>query len=145
MFYKFKTTGSTMKKLSLLFLLFSTTLCLTHLSAKDDVRITPRLGTASDGGLYLYRESIEMYWNDWVAYPLLDRKRLPSLDQVEALIKADGKTAGFYGVLSINCNNGKYYWEGTPSNFGDALNETDIKSVVPQQVVDNAISLFCKK
>jgi hypothetical protein len=134
-----------MKKISLLFLLLSSTLLFTQLNAEDDAYIPPRLGTVSDGGLYLYREPIEMYWNDWVAYPLLDRKTLPSHDQVEALIKADGKTTGFYGVLSINCNNGKYYWEGTPSNFQDPLDETKIKSVVPQQVVDNAISLFCKK
>ncbi len=134
-----------MKKLSLLFLLFSTTLCFTQLNAEDDIRTSPKLGTANDGGLYLYREPIEMYWNDWIAYPLLDSKRLPSHDQVEALIKAEGKTAGFYGVLSINCNNGKYYWEGTPSNFQDVLSEASIKSVVPQQVIDNAISLFCKK
>ena len=134
-----------MKKLSLLYLLFSATLGFTQLNAEDDIRILPRLGTASNGGLYLYREPIEMYWNDWVAYPLLDRKDLPSHDQVEALIKAEGKTAEFYGVLSINCNNGKYYWKGTPSNFQDALNQANIISTVPQQVVNNAITLFCNK
>ena len=134
-----------MKKLSLIYLLFSTTLCFIKLNAEDDIHISPRLGTVSNGGQYLYREPIEMYWNDWVAYPLLDRKNLPSHDQVEALIKAEGKSAEFYGVLSINCNNGKHYWQGTPSNFGDALNNARLKSVVPQQVVNNAITLFCNK
>ena len=131
-----------MKKLSTLLLFLSITL---NLSAGDDVRTTPKLGTTTNGGVYLYREHVEMYWNDWTAYPLMDRKNLPSKNQVEALIKADGKTSTFFGVLSINCNNGKHYWEGIPSDAGDALNETNIKDVVPKKVITNAITLFCKR
>jgi len=36
-------------------------------------------------------------------------------------------------------------WEDTPSNYQDIPSEASIKNVVPQQVIDNAISLFCKK
>ena len=134
-----------MKKSSVLLLLLSVMLSVSYSSAKNDSWSTPKLGEPTNGGVYLYREPIEMYWNDWTAYPLMDRKSLPSTDQVEALIKAEGKTAGFFGVLSINCNSNKYFWDGTPSNFGDALNETTVKDVVPQQVITNAITLFCKK
>ena len=116
-------------------------LLFTNLSADN----TPKVGSAKNGGIFLYRESVEIYWNDWVSYPLMDRRNLPSDDQVELLIKGEGKTALFYGVLSINCNNGKYYWEGIPSNNGDALNESNINTIVPSQAIDNAIKLFCKK
>ena len=116
-------------------------LLFTNLSADN----TPKVGSATNGGIYIYRESVEIYWNDWVAYPLIDRHKLPYDDQIESLIKGEGKTAMFYGVLSINCINGKYYWEGIPSNNGDVLNDSSINDAVPSQVINNAISLFCKK
>ena len=118
-----------------------TILLFTNLNADN----TPRVDSDSNGGIFLYRESVEMYWDDWVSYPLMDRRNLPSNDQVESLIKGEGKTALFYGVLSINCNNAKHYWEGIPSDGGDALNDSNINNVVPNQVINNAITLFCKR
>ena len=134
-----------MKILNLLLLLLSLTLTVSYLGAEDDMYATPKLGTPTNGGIFLHREPIEMYWDDWIAYPLMDKKLLPSTDQVYLLIKSEGKMTAFLGVLSINCNNGKYFWDGTPSNGAEALNESNIKEVVPQQVITNAITLFCKK
>lgn len=130
-----------MKYLQIILMPIWTILLSTNLNADN----TPKVGSATNGGIFLYREPVEMYWNDWFSYPLMDRRNLPSNDQVESLIKGEGKTAVFYGVLSINCNNGKYFWKGIPSDAGDALNKSNINNVVPDQVINNAITLFCKR
>ena len=68
---------------------------------------TPGLGTPHEGGLFIFREPVEMYWNDWVAYPRDDKAAV--LDQPEATIKADGKTVSFNALLKINCKTRKTF------------------------------------
>lgn len=134
-----------MKPIQIILILIYFILLLTNLNAEKGTYSAPKVGTIINGGIFLHREPVEMYWDDWISYPLMDRQRLPSSDQVELLIKGEGKTVVFYGVLSINCNNSKYFWEGIPSNAGDVLDDSNINSIVPHQVINSAITLFCKK
>ena len=98
---------------------------------KNNTNSAPRIGSRIKGGIFLYREMIEMYWNDWLAYPMMDKSQLPSAGQVELSVKGEGKTADFSGILSINCQNGKYSWLNSPDDE------------IPNRVIRNARSLFC--
>lgn len=105
----------------------------------------PQPGEAVDGGVFLYREPVERYWNDWVAYPLMARERLPTAGQAELSVRGQGKTADFNGTLSINCENGKHYWKGA-ENLGNALTEdAALEEAVPAQAIASAARLFCRK
>jgi hypothetical protein len=53
----------------------------------------------------LYREPVEMYWNDWFG-TLINNES----DQADVAIVAEGKTSDFTGVISMNCENGLYFW-----------------------------------
>lgn len=103
----------------------------------------PLIGAPFDGGVFIYREAVDMYWNDWVAYPLQDKKTLPSAGQVHLTIIGEGKTAVFIGNVSVNCKNGNYLWESASDSSEILADETDIKSAVPFQVINNTIQLFC--
>lgn len=95
----------------------------------------PKVGQSVNGGFFLYRERVEMYWNDWLAYPLTGRKG-PYTGQVNLTISGEGKTTSFNGVLSINCQNGRYFWKGHIPQY--AVDE------VPNAVYKSAVSLFCR-
>jgi len=119
--------------------LVSTLLLSTMVSAKE-----PTIGAKANGGVFVYRESVEMYWNDWTAYLLMDKKTLKMMGQAHLTLVSEGKTSEFVGNISINCENGKYFWESA-SNFGDALpNKKEISAVIPTQVIKNVTKLFCK-
>ncbi len=51
-------------------------------------------GLYEDGSVFLYREPVEIYWNDWTGIKLLGDK---------AYISGQGKTVQFDGVVSLNC------------------------------------------
>ncbi len=119
--------------------LVSTLLLSTMVSAKE-----PNVGAKTNGGVFVYREAVEMYWNDWTAYLLMDKKTLKMMGQAHLTLVSEGKTSEFVGNISINCENGKYFWESA-SNFGDALpNKKEISEVIPAQVIKNVTKLFCK-
>ena len=105
-------------------------------SSKRTSNSCPKVGSLTNGGVFLYRERVEMYWNDWIAYPLADMHSLPSFGQVDLTIRGEGKTTSFDGVLSINCENGKHFWKGEVPRY--AVEE------VPNEVYKNAVSLFCR-
>ena len=103
---------------------------------------TPSIGQKINGGVFVYRESVEMYWNDWTAYLLMDEKSLTMGEQAHLTLIGEGKTVAFVGNISINCENGKFFWKSA-SNGEMLSNEEEINSVVPNQVIKNATKLFC--
>ena len=105
----------------------------------------PKVGTNIEGGIFLHREPIEIYWTDWIGFPLMT-KSAAATGQARLTVIGEGKAASFTGVLSINCTNGKYYWE-TATNGIENLppsNERLINEVVPRQVIKNATRLLCR-
>ena len=104
----------------------------------------PQLGANVEGGSFLYRQKVEMYWNDWIAYPLMDKATLPTAGQARATVIGEGKTVSFIGNVSINCENGQYYWESAGSDSEFLTAEEQVDSIVPEPVISNAVKLFCK-
>jgi hypothetical protein len=103
-----------------------------------------KVGAKAEGGTYLFREPVEMYWNDWFGFPIMTASAAATR-QSRVIVVGEGKTAGFVGQLSINCGNGKFYWEGA-TQFGTALpTERAIQDLVPTQVVGNARRFFCAR
>ncbi len=103
-----------------------------------------KVGAKAEGGTYLLREPVEMYWNDWFGFPIMTASAAATR-QARVIVVGEGKTAGFMGQLSINCGNGKFFWEGA-TQFGDALpTEKAIQDLVPTQVVGNARRFFCAR
>ena len=72
-------------------------------------------------------------------------QRTKQLGQATATIIGEGKTAEFIGNLRINCGNGKHNWQSASNNSEFLTNEEQVNVIVPQQVVKNAVKLFCKK
>lgn len=105
----------------------------------------PKMGDSVNGGIFLYRESVEGYWNDWVAYPLLAKSKTPTRGQADVTILGEGKTAAFIGNLSINCESGKYYWKSAGSDSEFLTHEEQANNIVPKQVIQKAVKIFCKK
>jgi hypothetical protein len=101
-----------------------------------------KVGAKAGGGTYLFREPVEMYWNDWFGFPIMTPSSAGTR-QVRLTVVGEGKSADFVGQLSINCSNGKFFWE-IAAQFGTALpSEKAINDFVPGQVVSNARRLFC--
>ena len=125
-----------MKSIQIILIPIYFILLLTNLHAQRDTYSAPKVGTAINGGVFLHREPVEMYWDDWVAYPMMDRKDLPSDGQAVLAITGEGKSVNFNGILSINCVNGQNYWEAANADAPDEH--------IPVAVKNNAVSLFCK-
>ncbi len=106
--------------------------------------VPPKVGSIVDGGIFLHRESIEMYWDDWIAFPLMAKSDIPTSGQARATIIGDGKTASFIGNLSINCENGKHFWESAGSFSEFLTREEQADEIVPYDVITNAIRVFCR-
>lgn len=85
---------------------------------------------------FLYEEKVEIYWNEWSGLAINDSAET---SQAEILIRASGKTADFYGILSINCNNAKSFWISAV-NYGKPV---EASQVVPQEVMMKASVSFC--
>lgn len=58
--------------------------------------------------------------------------------------RASRKTAYFIGNLSINCENGKHFWESAGSGSEFLASEEQADEIVPPSAIENAIKLFCK-
>ena len=101
----------------------------------------PTVGTrAGEGGVFLYRDPVENYWwNDWRSVVVTDP--VPT-HQAEITIVGDGRTVPhFVVVLSINCENGKNFWQSAAVDYNGALQ----RNPVPPQVIQNAVRLFCHR
>lgn len=94
-----------------------------------------------DGRAFLHREFIDRrFFNDWSGIKVSGNHS----SQVFVHVSGEGKTVGFHGILSINCNSGSgYYWE-TAANYKRALTEADLNEIVPLSVIANAKHIFCK-
>ena len=104
---------------------------------------TPKLGDMVDGGVFLYREDVEIFWNDWIAYPLTDRSNLPTPSQLNMTIIGEGKTVDFIGNVSINCNNGRYFWRSAVNWDTYITDEEILAETIPEEVILGSISLLC--
>ena len=104
-----------------------------------------KVGTSVNGGILVYQELVERDYNDWIVYPLMDKRNLPSTYEIQLTIIGEGKTTSFIGNVDINCATGREYWK-SGNNFHEILvSQNNIQSVVPAQVVVNSIRLFCKQ
>jgi len=97
-----------------------------------------------DGGGrdHLYREKIEIYWNDWWGIPAVDFEPPVGSDELRIEIVGEGKTVDFIGALSMNCMDDKMYW-ASGANFGDELLGNEIDRYVPLEVKLRARERFC--
>ena len=91
-----------------------------------------------DDMIFLYRESVEMYWNDWTAKELSTSK---------IYISGEGKTATFDGIIQLNCESSSGYSWITASTGYDKMvaKEAELNYTVPIQVVSAAFDEFCPK
>ncbi|SDY33903.1 hypothetical protein SAMN05421644_15116 [Allochromatium warmingii] len=105
----------------------------------------PKIGASINGGIFLYRDSIEMYWNDWLAFPLMNKADIPTSSQARATIIGEGKTAAFIGNISINCENGQHFWESAGNGSEFLASEREAEEIVPVQAIKNSVKLFCKR
>lgn len=116
-----------------------------NMQAGRDIIINHKGESTRGDGVFLYEEKVEIYWNEWWAHPLQSHETMKKYGQAELTITGEGKTVDFSGVISMNCNNGKYYWK-TATNFQTALSgEKDLMAVVPDQVHKNVYKLFCRE
>lgn len=104
----------------------------------------PKVGASVEGGIFLYREVVEAYWNDWIGFPVMT-KTAAETHQARVTVVGEGKTATFIGNLSINCENGKHFWESAGSGSEFLSNEKQANEIVPRPVINNAIKLLCKR
>jgi hypothetical protein len=103
----------------------------------------PQVGDRVEGGVFLYREAVERYWNDWVGFPLMT-DTASATRQARLTIVGEGKTALFIGNLSINCESGKSFWESAGSHSEFLSSEEDARKLVPAPALRNAVRLFCE-
>lgn len=93
----------------------------------------PAVGAPHNDGVYLCREPVEIYWNDWYAVPAGGAA-------ATLQVKAEGKTSGFEGTLKIDCTSGQVVW----SDANDGGMPVDVNQDVPARVVTNAKSIACR-
>ena len=102
----------------------------------------PQVGMiTSDGHVFLYREPVEGFWNDWAGM----RVNNPESKQANVYIEGSGKTANFHGVVSISCPRGYGHFWYTGA-FGGGLQpatKAELKELVPKDVVVQARRFFC--
>jgi hypothetical protein len=104
----------------------------------------PKIGASVEGGKFLYREAVEVYWNDWIGFPIMT-KTASETHQARVTVVGEGKTTTFIGNLSINCENGKHFWESAGSGSEFLSNEKQADEIVPLSAIRNAVKLFCKR
>jgi hypothetical protein len=100
------------------------------------------VGAPHNDGLFLYRQPVEQFWNDWTAVAVVPRSK--TSDQAEIRITGEGKTVDFSGHLIIQCRSDQQTWKNA-SNFRNAITKpADLSALVPLPVLKNARSVFCK-
>ncbi len=111
---------------------------IVNMPARPVSRI-PKLGDIqADGSVHLYREPVEIYWNDWRG------QRLPG-NKVH--ISSEGKTVQFDGILELNCDSRTgHSWHAASNGYsynGRSMTEAQIKETVPNRVMIAAYAVFC--
>lgn len=107
------------------------------LTCEQGINGAPALGSKHQDGVYLCREPVEMYWNDWYAIQ-------PASPDGTLEIKSDGKTSAFSGTLAIDCASDRTSWINA-RNFDEPIGtDQEISDVVPAQVIVNAKRQACK-
>ena len=104
----------------------------------------PTVGASIEGGLFLYREPVEIFWNDWIGFPIM-KTSAERTHQARMTVVGEGKTGEFIGNLSINCENGMHLWESAGKDLEFFSNEEQADQIVPRMVISNAVRLLCKR
>ena len=102
----------------------------------------PEVGMMTpDGHIFLYREPVEEFWNDWTGM----RVNNPKSKQADVYIKSEGKTAGFNGILSLHCPQGwGHVWIAGAFGIGQhPRTEEFYDETIPKVVVAQARRFFC--
>lgn len=114
-------------------------------SAQGNVTVICNFGDLYKGGIYLYEEPVEIYWNDWWAFPFRQFGPSAAPSNISVTVFAEGKTKEFVGVLDMNCENGRYRWI-VAANFDRPLDVGRIdEEMVPTPVVRNIWRFFCRR
>jgi hypothetical protein len=101
---------------------------------------------SAEAGVELYKEQTDSYYfNSWIGYKLAPVDSGNDTGQVEAAILGEGKDISFRGIVSINCENGKHFWEGGFNANEFLKSDSDVDAVVPLKVVRGAKKKFCHK
>lgn len=87
--------------------------------------------------VHLYRMKVEIYWNDYWG------QLLSSSGDPKIAITGSGKTAGFDGIVTLNCQNGLYAWQ-TWEGALDGWRNEDGEPPLPPQVMTTAFVKFCR-
>lgn len=83
-----------------------------------------------------------LYSNTWTAALLLGSG---TTRQIDVVVEGSGKTVGFTGVLSLNCElGGSQYWKAA-GNFGESEKDLDAFAarIVPTEVVTRVRARHC--
>jgi len=92
-------------------------------SGIQSAHASPEIGSINeDGRIFLFREPVEIYWNDWTGVAL-NKVRY---GQADVYVKSEAKTGSFDGVLGINCESRSGYQahpihHEAPKFIGEAL------------------------
>jgi hypothetical protein len=93
------------------------------------------------GGLFLFHEEVEQFWNTWRGVRVNNDPR-----ELELYIHGEGKTVSFDGVVFFECDTDldpiwktASVWDGQPADL------VMIADTVPQDVMDNARTVFCPR
>lgn len=86
-----------------------------------------------DGSIYLYREPVEAWWNDWVG---------KELSRGKVHISGAGKTAMFEGIIQLNCQNASgYTWLAAANYNNRAMAEEELTGVLNWGHAEDARSI----
>lgn len=103
----------------------------------------PKVGASVEGGIFLYWEDVEMYWNKWFGFPIMTESTAGT-SHARITIVGEGKSASFIGNLSLGCQSNSFFWESAANGDMFLINGNAADKIVPKQVIDNALKQFCK-
>lgn len=101
----------------------------------EGVKDAPAFGSSFNGGVFLCREPIEIYWNNWYAL---------NITQNSLEIHGEGKTTAFSGHLAIDCNTGTNTWNNATNMEEKLTSKKDIAEIVPIEALKKASQHICK-
>ena len=103
----------------------------------EDQDGAPSFGSLQDDGrVFLCREPVEIYWNDWYGSKVDGNSN-------SVKIVGEGKTSMFEGELRVDCNTNSAYWASASTGFGENPSEEDIREAIPERVISNARRYVC--
>ncbi len=96
----------------------------------------------------LLHEDIEgVYFNQWYGKSIYDiENKSYFIGDPRVFIKGEGKTVGFEGVISFNCEaGGGHYWIGGREWSAMLTDQDAFDRAVPPRVIYTAKGMFCPK